>query len=155
MKSFLDRVFSRRSGQPRHTIALSGLSSELIAGDIENYYVRIIADCLRRLLVPPDSLEVGVRRAGVGPTGLTAYAGYVRIVKWDPVHTPVLLQNLSVIDARIRKTVEASVILEHTHFEGIWFQSTCRTEGAPRQLVGLPPEPLVHTCMDAPGQGKG
>lgn len=155
MKSFLDRVFSRRSRQPGRFPAPAALSSELTTGDIENYYVRVIAECLRRLLVPPDSLEVGVRRTGVGPTGLSAFAGYVRIVKWDPVHTPVLLQNLSVIDARVRKTVEASVILEHTHFDGIWFQSTSRTEGAPQQLMGLPPEPLVHTCMDPPGQGKG
>jgi hypothetical protein len=100
-------------------------------------------DGLRRMLVPTDNNEVGVKRAGVGPTGLTAFAGYVRIVKWDPLLTPVLLQNMPVIDARIRKVVDASMILEHTHFAGLWFQATTHTEGAPKNLLGVPAE-LVH-----------
>jgi hypothetical protein len=57
--------------------------------------------------------------------------------------TPVLLQNLPVIDGRIRKVVRASVILEGTHFAGLWFQATSDTEGAPQALLGLPCE-LVH-----------
>jgi hypothetical protein len=92
------------------------------------------------MLVPPDTIEVGVKRAGVGPSGLTAFAGYVRILKWDAVLTPVLLQNMPVIDARIRKVVDASVILEHTHFAGLWFQASDATEGAPKQLLGVPAE---------------
>src|SRR6185369_11871940 len=107
---------------------------------IENYYLKIIAECLRRMLVPADAIEIGVRRSGTGPTGLTSFAGYVRILKWDAVLTPVLLQNMPVIDARIRKVVDASVILEHTHFAGLWFQATTATEGAPRQLLGMPAE---------------
>ena len=121
----------------------SAVSSELTNSDIENYYLRIIVDCLRRMLVPAETIEVGVRRAGTGPTGLTAFAGYVRITHWDPVLTPVLLQNMSVIDARIRKVVDASVILEHTHFAGLWFQADAATQGAPKSLMGLPAE-LVH-----------
>jgi hypothetical protein len=67
----------------------------------------------------------------------------VRILKWDPVLTPVLLQNMPVIDARIRKVVDASIILEGTHFAGIWFQAAANTEGAPKTLLGIPAE-LVH-----------
>ncbi len=148
MKSLLDRVFSKRDVPPRAP-ARRPLSSELTTSDIEDYYLRIVAECLRRMMVPANSLEVGIRRSGIGPNGLTTFAAYVRILKWDPVSTPVLLQNMSVIDARIRRTVEASVILEHTHFGGIWFQSTSSTEGAPQQLVGLPPEPLIHTQVDS------
>lgn len=140
MKTIIHRVFAKKE-EPQHPHAAhSAVSSELSTGDIENYYLRIIVDCLRRLLVPPDSIEVGVKRAGVGPSGLSAFAGYVRILKWDGVLTPVLLQNMPVIDARIRKVVNASVILEHTHFAGIWFQATASTEGAPRQLLGIPAE---------------
>ena len=140
MMSFIDRVFSKRRG-PR--AQASGVSSELTSSDIENYYLRIIIDCLKRMLVPSEAVEVGVRRAGIGPTGLTAYAGYVRMLRWDPVLTPVLLQNMPVIDARIRKVVDASVILEHTHFAGLWFQAISGTPGAPTTLVGMPAE-LVH-----------
>ena len=149
MKTIINRVFAKKE-EPQNTPAPnSHLSSELSTSDIENYYLRIIVDCLRRLLVPPDSIEVGVRRAGVGPSGLSAFAGYVRILKWDSVLTPVLLQNMPVIDARIRKVVDASVILEHTHFAGIWFQATSNTEGAPKSLLGVPAE-LVHQPGGAP-----
>ena len=140
MKTIINRVFAKKD-EPSHARGPnSAVSSELTTSDIENYYLRIIVDCLRRLLVPPESIEVGVKRAGVGPSGLTAFAGYVRILKWDAVLTPVLLQNMPVIDARIRKVVDASVILEHTHFAGLWFQATVATEGAPRQLLGVPAE---------------
>jgi hypothetical protein len=139
MKSIIRRMFSgkehRPAGQP-----VSAVSSELTSGDIENYYLRVIIDGLKRMLVPVDAVEVGVKRSGIGPTGLAAYAGYVRLLRWDPVLTPVLLQNLPVIDARIRKVVAASVILEHTHFTGLWFQATSATPGAPEALVGMPAE---------------
>jgi hypothetical protein len=144
MKTIIRRVFSKNEeAQAAPRPPPLAASSELITSDIENYYLRIIVDCLRRMLVPPETIEVGVKRAGVGPTGLTAFAGYVRIIKWDPVLTPVLLQNISVVDKRIRKVVQASVILEHTHFSGLWFQATTATEGAPKALRGLPAE-LVH-----------
>jgi hypothetical protein len=95
------------------------------------------------MLVPADTIEVKVRRAGKSPAGLIAFAGYVRILKWDPALTPVLLQNMPVVDARIRKVADASVILEGTHFAGLWFQATCAVEGAPKALLGMPCE-LVH-----------
>jgi hypothetical protein len=135
MKAMIERIFSRK--EPSHGGANS---SQLTHSDIENYYLKIIAECLRRMLVPAESMEIGVKRAGTGPSGLTAFAGYVRILRWDPVLTPVLLQNMPVIDARIRKVVAASVILEHTHFVGIWFQATSSTVGAPKTLLGVPAE---------------
>jgi hypothetical protein len=142
MKTMISRVFSKKGGPPVKASS-SAVSSELSHSDIENYYLRIIVDCLRRMLVPVDSIEVGVKRSGSGPAGVPAFAGYVRITKWDPVVTPVLLQNMSVIDARIRKMADASVILEHTHFTGLWFQATSDTEGSPKALLGLPCE-LIH-----------
>jgi len=150
MKRIISRVFSRND-EPRQPLPVtpSVVSSELTTSDIENYYLRIIVDCLRRLLISVDSIEVGVKRSGVGPTGLTGFAGYVRLLKWDPVLTPVLLQNMPVIDARIRKVVQASVILEHTHFVGLWFQATASTEGAPKTLLGLPCE-LIHQPGSSP-----
>jgi hypothetical protein len=152
VKSIMNRLFgkepppSQAPRPPEH----SGLSSEMTSSDIESYYLRIIAECLKRMMVQAESIEIGVRRAGVGPTGLTGFAGYVRILRWDPVMTPVLLQNLPVIDARIRKVVDASVILEHTHFAGLWFQATSSTQAAPRALVGMPAE-LVHQSVGGPG----
>lgn len=143
MKTMISRVFSRKGELPPVKASPSAVSSELSHSDIENYYLRIIVDCLRRMLVPVDSIEVGVKRSGSGPAGVPAFAGYVRITKWDPVVTPVLLQNMSVVDARIRKVADASVILEHTHFTGLWFQATSDTEGSPKALLGLPCE-LVH-----------
>jgi hypothetical protein len=140
MKTIIHRVFAKKEGPDHAPMPVSAMSSELTTSDIENYYLRVIVDSLRRMLVPPETIEVGVKRAGVGPSGLSAFAGYVRILKWDSVLTPVLLQNMPVIDARIRKVVDASVILEHTHFAGLWFQATNATEGAPRQLLGIPAE---------------
>lgn len=135
MKEILGRFLGRKT-----PAAGSGNSSQLTNSDIESYYLKILGECVRRMLVPADSIEIEVRRAGSGPTGLTAFAGYVRILRWDPVLTPVLLQNMPVIDARIRKVVAASVILEHTHFAGIWFQATSSTVGAPKTLLGVPAE---------------
>jgi hypothetical protein len=146
MKAIIQRVFARKEvrGHAREAPApISVVSSELTTGDIENYYFRIISDGLRRMLVPADTIEVKVRRAGKSPAGLIAFAGYVRILKWDPALTPVLLQNMPVVDARIRKVADASVILEGTHFAGLWFQATCAVEGAPKALLGMPCE-LVH-----------
>lgn len=143
MKAIISRVFSKKEARGPAPSVHSAVSSELTNSDIENYYLRIISDCLRRMLVPAASIEIDVKRAGVGPSGLTSFAGYVRLLRWDPVLTPVLLQNMPVIDTRIRKVVDASLILEHTHFAGVWFQATGRTEGAPTALVGMPSE-LVH-----------
>jgi hypothetical protein len=140
MKAIINRVFSRKEEPAPASPPPSVLSSELSHGDIENYYLRMVSECLGRMLVPADSVEVKVRRAGVGPTGLSAFAAYVRITRWDPVLTPVLLQNLPVLDARVRKLARASLILEHTHFAGLWFQATASTEGAPRALVGIAAE---------------
>lgn len=138
MKSIIDRVFPKK-GDPSPAPPL-GVSSELSGSDIENYYLRIISECLRRMLVPADAVDVGVRRSGVGPGGLTAYAGYVRLLKWDQLLAPVVLQNIPVIDARIRRVVAASVILEHTHFDGVWWQAVADTPGAPQALTGIPAE---------------
>lgn len=142
MKALIERVFGNKNAPPQPALN-SAVSSELSASDIESYYLRIIVDILRRMLVPADSVEVGVKRSGTGPTGLTAYGGYIRILRWDPI-MPVLLQNLPVLDGRIRKVVAASVILEHTHFDGLWFQAHATAEGAPQALVGMPTE-LVRT----------
>lgn len=142
MKGLIDRLFPpRKSPGPlpaehRH----AAVSSELVNSDIEDYYLRIITDGLRRMLVAQDSIEIGVKPSGTGPKGAQAYAGYVRILRWDAVLTPVLLQNLPVIDARIRKVVAASVILEHTHFSGLWVQATEQTQCAPTALTGVPAE---------------
>ena len=143
MKKMIRQVFSRKDETPPPGPQHSALSSEMSSGDIEEYYFRIISECLRRLLVAADSVEIRIRRAGTSASGLPGYAGCVRVLRWDPVVTPVLLQNLPVVDARVRKLANASVILEHTHFAGLWFQATSDTPGAPRSLAGLPAE-MVH-----------
>jgi hypothetical protein len=152
MKSIIDRVFPKKeepAGQPPVATPPEAMSSELTSSDIENYYLRIIVDCLKRMMVPADTIEVGVKRSGTAPSGLTAYAGYVRLLRWDPLMAPVLLQNIPVIDARIRKVVAASVILEHTHFAGLWFTADAATPGAPKTLVGLPTELVRQRRPDA------
>lgn len=143
MKPIFERMLFRagRLGRP----PISSVSSALTNRDIENYYVRIIQNCLHRMLVPDDDMEIRIRRAGTAASGLSAFAGYVRILRWDPIVTPVLLQNIPVIDARIRKVVQASVLLEHTHFAGLWFQVTSDAQGSPTSLLGLPSELKYHS----------
>jgi hypothetical protein len=144
----INRVFSKRGDPDSSAVRPSALSSELSTSDIENYYLTVVVDCLRRMLLPLDSFEVRIRRSGVGPGGLSALAAYIRILKWNPVITPILLQNLPVIDGRVRKVVNASVILEATHFAGLWFQAGSCTEGSPKSLFGLPCE-LIHQQRSA------
>lgn len=139
MKPILERVLFRNRPQKRPP-GSSSVNSTLTSRDIETYYLRVIGNCLKRLLVKEEDVQIGVKRTGTAPSGLTSFAGYVRILRWDPVVTPVLLQNLPVIDARIRKVVTASVLLEHTHFDGLWFQATASTQGSPTSLLGLPAE---------------
>jgi hypothetical protein len=152
MRSMISRVFSSKRLQQQSLRAASQpLSSELSTGDIESYYLRIIADCLRRMLVPADSFEVDIRRVRPGENRLPTFAGYVRILKWDLVVTPVLLQNMPVIDARIRRLANASIILEHTEFAGLWFQASSSSEGSPTSLLGMPLE-LIHQTGFRPTQ---
>jgi hypothetical protein len=144
MNRIFERVFFGSGGRTVRPPGASSVSSELTNRDIQNYYIRVIVDCLRRMLVPDEDVEVGVKRVGTAPGGLSSFAGYVRLLRWDPVVTPVLLQNMPVIDARIRKVVRASVILEHTHFAGLWFQATSDAQGSPTSLMGLPAELKVQ-----------
>jgi hypothetical protein len=147
MKEIINRVLGRQdrpSGVPGH----SALSSEMTTRDIEDYYLRIISESLRRLLVPADSVEIRIKRAGTSPDGLPGFAGCVRVLRWDPVVTPVLLQNMPVVDARVRKLADSSMILEHTHFAGLWFQAG-QAEGAPTALVGLPAEVVLQPAPPA------
>lgn len=139
MKPIIERVLFRNRRKARPPGA-SSVSSTLTTRDIETYYLRVIGNCLKRMLIREEDVQIGVKRTGTGPSGLTAFAGYVRILRWDPVVTPVVLQNLPVIDARIRKVVGASVILEHTQFDGLWFQASSSTQGSPTSLLGLPAE---------------
>ena len=144
MRALMSRVFRAPLADPGSSAADS---SELTVGDIENYYAKVIRDCLSRMLVPAESVDIRVRRVASVDAGI-GVAGYVRILDWDPVLTPVVLQNLPVLDRRVRKVVEASVILEGTHFAGLWFQATAEAIGSPDTLVGLPSE-LVH-CPRGP-----
>lgn len=140
MKPIFERVLfgTRRKAAPRATS--SSVSSTLTTRDIETYYLRVIENCLKRMLIKEEDVQIGVRRTGTGPSGLSSFAGYVRVLRWDPVVTPVVLQNLPVIDARIRKVVSASVLLEHTQFDGLWVQASSSTQGSPTSLLGLPAE---------------
>jgi hypothetical protein len=137
------RVLSRTGIAPHPSLGNSTVSSEFTNRDIENYYFLIITDCLKRMLVPAEDMEVIIRRARVDRYGLSTFSAYVRILKWHPLVTPVLLQNMPVVDARIRRLIKASVILEQTHFSGLWFQVSSNAEGTPTSLLGLPFE-LIH-----------
>jgi hypothetical protein len=132
------RVFSRKEEPPTGPAPISSLSSELTSSDIENYYFRMVNDCLRRFLIPADAVRVEVRREGLGPQGFPAYATLVRLLRWDPVVSPVLLQNAPVVEARVRKSAAASVVLKHTHFAGMWIHASSELDGAPQVYAGLP-----------------
>lgn len=143
MMGIINRVLSKTGLAPLANSGSSTLSSEFTDRDIENYYFRIITDCLKRMLVPAEDIEVIVKRSRVDRYGLSTFTAYVRILKWHPVVTPVLLQNMPVVDARVRRLIKASVILEQTHFSGLWFQVSSAAEGTPTSLLGLPFE-LIH-----------
>lgn len=140
MQPIFERVLFRNPRKSRPLGASSSVSSTLTTRDIETYYLRVIGNCLKRMLVKEEDVQIGVKRTGTGPSGLSSFAGYVRILRWDPVVTPVVLQNLPVIDARIRKVVSASVLLEHTQFDGLWLQASSSMTGSPTSLLGLPAE---------------
>jgi hypothetical protein len=140
MKPIFERVLFRNRRKARPAGASSSVSSTLTTRDIETYYLRVIGNCLKRMLIKEEDVQIGVRRTGTAPSGLSSFTGYVRVLRWDPVATPVVLQNLPVIDARIRKVVSASVLLEHTQFDGLWFQATSSTKGSPTTLLGMPAE---------------
>jgi hypothetical protein len=145
MQHIIERVLFRGRRNPPRTPAPSNVSSSLTNRDIENYYFRVVFSCLRRMLIREEDVEVTIRRAGTARSGLSVFAGYVQILRWDPLATPVLLQNLPVMDARIRKVVSASVLLEHTEFAGLWFQATSSTQGSPTSLLGMPTELRYRT----------
>ena len=62
----MNRIFERVFGSGdkfRRPPGASSVSSELTHRDIQNYYIRVILDCLRRMLVP--LLAVGLMSAGL------------------------------------------------------------------------------------------
>lgn len=140
MKPIFERVLFPKRRTARARGSSSSVSSTLTTRDIETYYLRVTGNCLKRMLVKEEDVQIGVKRTGTAPSGLTSFSVYVRVLRWDPVVTPVVLQNLPVIDARIRKVVSASVLLEHTQFDGLWFQASSSTLGSPTSLLGLPAE---------------
>lgn len=150
MKTLLRRVFSHRfpgrlffgshEPDPSRSAVISTLSSELTAADVENFYLRIVIDCLRRMLVPLETVEVGAKRTGTDTAGLSTYAVYLRLKRWDPATSPGLLQNLPALDARVRKVVQTSVILKRTSFGGLWLQAGSEIEGSPGAQPGAAAE---------------
>src|SRR3569832_1711797 len=103
MKSIIKRLFWAAEPTPAREAAHSAMSSELGTSDIESYFLSLIRDCLGRMLVSPDTIRVDVWRSGANARGQPMFAGYVRILKWDPVLTPVLLQTIPVIAGRVRR----------------------------------------------------
>ena len=147
MKRLIDWLLGRR--REAEAAAPSAVSSELSYSDLESYYLRIVVDVLRRMLVPADAVQVNVSLEDASPDQLPTFAGYVKILRWEPI-MPVVLQNLPVIDRRVRRIVAASVILENTRFAGLWFQADSTVEGAPEALVGMPSE-LIRQAQQAGG----
>jgi len=137
-RSFIERVFPRVQCAGTLPHWPPDISSGLSESDIENCYLSIIGHCMQRLLVPKSSIDVKVQRTGIASNGLTSFSGYIRVLRWDPVLTPVILQNIPVIEARVRDVAAASVMLQHTDFSGLWFQASSNIVGSPKVLMGLP-----------------
>jgi len=133
-RGFIERAFPRLQA----TEAWPDVASGLNQADVESCYLSIIGHCMQRLLEPKSNIDVKVQRTGIAANGLPSFSGYIRILSWDPELTPAILQNIPVIDARVRDVAAASVILQHTDFAGLWFQASSKTAGSPKVLMGLP-----------------
>ena len=138
MMGLIGRVLSRTARTWQAAGVNSTVSSECTDVDIEHYYYKLIRDSLERMLVAASDTEITVKRSGISPSGLASFCAHVRILRWHPITTPVLMQNIPVVDARIQRLVSASVILQQTHFAGLWFQASSNMEGSPKALLGLP-----------------
>ena len=130
------------SGKSRVKQLLSWLTSSrgfdstefppLIDEDLITYdWARIIERGLVRLGMAEDSVAVEMRITGYLPKGLPCYSGFIKIVRWMPEVTPILLLNLPLIDERIRKDIQALDQHKQAHFAGLWIHASAHMRDAP------------------------
>lgn len=108
----------------------------LVDEDLITYdWARLIERSLERLGIADDSVSVEMRVTGYLPKGLPCYSGFIKIVRWMPQVTPVLLLNLPLIDERIRKDIQALDQGRQAHFAGLWVHASAHMRDAPPSLM--------------------
>jgi hypothetical protein len=111
-------------------------SSDFHVEDIAAEYVGIIRKCFTALLVPLSHVEIDVRELGTTPEGRISYAAFVRMTRWDPQISPLVLVNSPVMERSIRKMVSRHAALaSHSQFIGLWLRTPSQLEGAPSCAV--------------------
>lgn len=108
----------------------------LVDEDLITYdWARLIERSLERLGIADDSVSIEMRVTGYLPKGLPCYSGFIKIVRWMPQVTPVLLLNLPLIDERIRKDIQALDQGKQAHFAGLWVHASAHMRDAPPSFM--------------------
>ncbi len=98
------------------------IDSEMIPSSISEDYETLIMECFVIMGVANDQIRVSVRPVGVNPAGLDVYAGFVKVVRWDPLVIE-MLSRMPMIEKRIDRRVRQSNLLRYSGFSGLWFRS--------------------------------
>jgi hypothetical protein len=96
---------------------------------LEVEYQGLIASQFRRWGISTSCATIEVRRLGQAPDGYDVFVGMVRVVEWERTSALRLLLGLPLLEAKARKTIRATWLVDYSHFGGLWLHASERVHG--------------------------
>ncbi len=127
----LSRLFRRKDASGKADSESECRSSQLGEG-LASEYQGLIDSQFVRWGLSPQCVRVTVRSVGKRADGLDVFAGLVTLTAWERDTALRLLLGLPLLDARIRRRVQATWLTEYSHFDGLWLH--------PAQNLAVGPE---------------
>jgi hypothetical protein len=139
----LRRLFRRKHASGTcHLDAESECRSSQLGEGLASEYQGLIDSQFVRWGLSPQCVRVAVRSVGKRADGLDVFAGLITLTAWERDTALRLLLGLPLLDARIRRRVQATWLTEYSHFDGLWLHPAQNLVVAPELkelLISLTP----------------
>jgi hypothetical protein len=144
LSRLLDRTRVHRGARDAESECRTSVLDEGLAAD----YQSLIESELRRWRLRTECLRVRVQSVGRRADGFEVFAGLLTLVEWERDTAVCISLGLPILDARVRKLVQASWLPEYSHYDGLWMHPSSQLR-APRELKDLlaslmPPVPRLR-----------
>jgi hypothetical protein len=148
-------VFKRLFRQPAADTQMEYSSSKLDTSLRSEYLEQVILQ-LRRFGIPAELVTIDIQEAGPASDGQPVFQAMLRLVGWQKKACVRLLLGLPLLELNIRRALDATWLVDISHFGGIWLQPTADLDvGAPelRAMIlaleaGLPEAGIALPRMD-------
>jgi hypothetical protein len=149
----LSRLFRRKHASG--TDSESECRSSQLGEGLASEYQGLIDSQFLRWGLSPQCVRVTVRNVGKRADGLDVFAGLVTLTAWERDTGLRLLLGLPLLDARIRRRVQATWLTEYSHFDGLWLHSAQKLAVPPelKELLISLTSPRAATPGSAPDSG--